>query len=664
VPGKKQNRREALRGIFAQLPAMAGGAIKITMASGEEVVTQVDDVCGNQLSRGTLVRRETDGRWTATDAASAWLNDQDDVKFAEYLHANIKLVGELLAQIESAHSKADLLSIAHEYGLLWTSTDQLYRRISWMEILGLLERWGSNKFVVTQDGRRFLERIELATAAEAVNTVADAIDDEVLLPPPGDIVTRLTAKTSHERKVIIGYIPRGKKAPDRDSSANSQLPFEAIRTLLSLVGDGVGVEEYYRRCFEQLGVKRTSAMQTMHTMRQMKVFDMVAYNQYGPNPDVVDLLELGNELDFIRYMHSRYNFIGELLTLLDDATPVPEIARIASERYGFNQIDNGEVRTRMGFLLDAGLVDRIDWTRYRVTTLGKLLTDELTLELPTELRVDAVGVEDATDQAVAGQLEVVLANLREYGRRADKSEEFEVAVAEAFNLLGFVAHHVGGAGQTDVVVDAELPEKDAYRVIVDAKASASGLISDNAVKFDALKDHQRKHRADFGVVVGPDFAGRVREWASSNKFTLLTIDDLENLLVRHARHPLALNELRVLFQQRDGDDLADIEEQYSASARTAILLAKIVELLYDEAKEEDPLLDGYISLENVNYALRKELSPRPTQAVVEECLQFLSHDFVRGAVRNGSKYKLADAPVNIKRRLAGLGLGMGEVGGK
>jgi Mn-dependent DtxR family transcriptional regulator len=612
------------------------------------------------LSRGAFVTRNGDGWWHPVDAVADWLNNQDDVKFAEYLHVNVKLFGELLACIEDARSKNDFIAIANRFGLPWKSTDQLYRRVGWMEMLGLVERWGTNKCVITEAGAEFLRRVTLTSPEEAVGVGVDLTDEEVVLPPPGDVVSALTTRNPLERRVIIGYIPRGRKAPDRDSASGSQSPLDAIRALVALVGDGVTTGEYSKRCLDQLGVKQSSATQTMHTMRQMKVFDMVAYNQYGPNPDVVELLELGNELDFVRYLHSRYRFVGELLAHLDDSTPVPEVARIANERYGLTSIDNGEVRTRMGFLADAGLVDRIDWTRYRVTPLGKMLVEELTLESPRGDEPEQAFDEGEATKADPDETERIIADLREYGRRSDKSEDFERAVARAFSFLGFSTQHMGGAGRTDVVVDAKLPGKDSYRVIIDAKASASGSISDNAVKFDALKDHQRKHRADFGLVVGPDFADRVREWAANNKFTLLTVEDLANLMARHVNHPLSLIELRTLFQ-RDGDDLADIEEQYAASTRSAALLAKIVELLYEEACEDDPLSEGFISLEAVSYALRKEFTPRPTQSAVEECLQFLGHDLVRGVVRNGTKYKLADAPVNIMRRLAGLGVDMGKI---
>lgn len=116
------------------------------------------------------------------------------------------------------------------------------------------------------------------------------------------------------------------------------------------------------------------------------------------------------------------------------------------------------------------------------------------------------------------------------------------------------------------------------------------------------------------------------------------------------------------YSSENGDDLADIDEQYAASERAAKLLEKIVDLLHTEATEEDPVMGGSISLENINYALRKEISPRPSQALVEDCLLFLTHDLVRGAARHDKRYKLADAPINIMRRLHGLGLGLTSIG--
>lgn len=661
IPGKKQNRREALRAILKQLPIKSGQNIQVMMATGKEIAASVDALCARQLSNSALARREPGGFWVATEAAGRWLENSDDEELAEYLHANVKLFGELLASVEGVTTKQAIMQVAHDYGLRWSSTDQLYRRLGWMEVLGLLERWGSNKFVITERGRHFLSRISLTTKGEAIGSASSVDDDDVALPAAGETVAALLARSAQQspkRKVVIGYIPRGRKAPDRDSGAGSQSPFDAVRNLVDLLGEGATVDEFYGRCAQYLGMKRTSANQALQTMRNMRVFDMVSYNQYGSDSDVLELLELGNEIDFVRFLHSRYTFVGELLATLDEATPAPHAAKIANEVYGYSQIDSSEVRTRLGFMADAGLVERVDWTRYRATTLGKLLADELELELPNELSEVA---ESETDAHSPVQLvDSIASNLRNYSRRSDASTEFEIAVSAAFDFLGFDSKHLGGSGRTDVVVDAHLPDKDGFRAIVDAKASASGVITDNLINFDKLKGHQQRHRAGYGMVVGPDFANRVREWAGNNGFTLVTVDELIGLLVRHAKYPLTLSELRNLFE-RTVDDLTEIEEQYSAAERSGALLTKLIELLYAEAREDDPLLDGYISLENVNYVLRKELTPRPSAAAVEECLQFLAHDLVRGVVRAGSKYKLADAPSNIMRRLAGLGSDLGSI---
>lgn len=525
--------------------------MQVVMADGRAVEKSVEDICGGQLSSCGVVKQNDSGQWIVSDAAAAWLRNDARIELAIHIHANVKFFGELLEHLEGIHSKGDFLAAAHEYGLTWTSTDQLHRRVNWMELLGLIERWGNNRFVLTDEGKSFLERVELTTSDEA--TGATSVDSHVdlKLPPAGQTVRGLISNRSTARKIIIGYIPRGRKAPDRENERQSQSPIDAIRRLVDLMGDGLSADEFYTRCTTELGMKRASAIQTMHTMRQMHVFDIVSFNQFGPVPEVVELLRHGNELDLARFLHSRYAFFGEILTLIQEPTPVSEVARIARSLYRLEQIDNGEVRTRMGFLLEAGLVDRIDWTRYRTSGLGQLLSAEMTFEeapSPDDNSEPSTNADHAIP--IEDQRVLVTTRLRDFSTRSDTSEDFEKAVAAAFRYLGFAALHVGGSGRTDVIVDANLPTVDAFRAIVDAKSSASGMISDNSIKFDALKDHQRKHHADFGMVVGPDFTSRVRDWAINNNFTLLTVEDLVTLLERHDRYPLTLLELRELFQRK------------------------------------------------------------------------------------------------------------------
>ena len=96
-------------------------------------------------------------------------------------------------------------------------------------------------------------------------------------------------------------------------------------------------------------------------------------------------------------------------------------------------------------------------------------------------------------------------------------------------------------------------------------------------------------------------------------------------------------------------------ERYQALDRRSYLLGKILELAFQEALDEDPVAAGYMSPENMIYALRKEVNPRPSADEVREALAFLSSPFVGALEESKDRYKLADAPHNVSLRLHGLG---------
>ncbi len=628
-------------------------------ANGAGVDEDLEEICKRQLSAMGLVSRRRDGVWVPAAAALSWLADNSSGSLAVYLQGRVKFFGELLQALPETGARADLLDRAKSFGLFWASLDQIHRRITWFTALGLVERWGS-RYVLTAAGEAFLGEVILTSPDEAAKTPPFNRLDEAELPEPADWIARrireLTPAALRKRKSLIGYIPRGRNAQGRDEASAGQSLVESVKAVCDIVGGVVTAEEFFERCNAQLGMKKSSFTSTLHSFRHLGAIDLVAFQRYGVSAEFSSLLELGNEIDLVRYLHTRYAFVAEMLGHADAATPVGELVRIAKERYG-QTLSDAEIRTRLGFLSDAGLVERIDWMRYRTTESGRLLAAELPQMEPLDERTDGIIDEEAvtadtpqvTAQTLAGQL-------RACAYRSDASEEFEAAVATAFRFLGFRAEHLGGSGRTDVLVIAELAAAERYQAIVEVKSSAAGMIAENSIKFDALKDHQRKHLADYGLIVGPGFGGRIRDWAVNNGFTLLTVDDLAALLNRHETSPLSLTELRVLFE-RTGDDLTDIEEQYSGAERSIYLITRLMELLFNEANDEEPLKGGAISRENISYALRS-MNPRPTKAAIDECLQLLTHDLVRGALQEGQHYRLADAPSNVMRRLAGLGMAL------
>ena len=124
--------------------------------------------------------------------------------------------------------------------------------------------------------------------------------------------------------------------------------------------------------------------------------------------------------------------------------------------------------------------------------------------------------------------------------------EFEAVLADAFTFLGFRAKQVGGAGDTDVLLEAPLG-RDAYSVVVDGKTSASGKAS----QFNLLPivNHRALHKAKHALVVAPGFSGGdLLGYAKEQGIALLTATDLAEVVRLHEESPFSLIELEELFR--------------------------------------------------------------------------------------------------------------------
>ncbi|MGI5500842.1 restriction endonuclease [Lentzea sp. CA-135723] len=667
IPGRSDDQANSLRRIIEQLPLVSGQNVTLTFNGGEVRSVVCDEFFTRQLTRGGIVVRSGKSVWDASPAVRHWFESGDDTFFARHLHANVKLFGELLAHINDQPEDGDFLKLAQRFSLSWTSLDQIRRRLSWLQALGMLERWGHAKLVVTERGKEFLGEVELATP-ESVAPDLDPGGDEVAdLPEPQPfLATALDACCAEElaeRKVLIGYIPKGRKSPGRPSQGAQPGMFDALRNFLDLIGSGASADEIFVKAEAAFGQKKSSFTQSMHTLRNMGVVDMVSFNRFGVPGDMGTILQSGNEVDFVRHLHLRFSFVGELLAAIDGNVSTSHLISVAKTKFGHKQMNDSEIRSRLAFLYEAGLVERIDWFRYRITANGRALVDELPLEIPRQTAPDSSAEpaepgsgDELPTRSVLAEL---VTELRRCANVSDASTQFEQSVAKAFEYLGFDAQHLGGKGQTDVLLTVDLSASDRYRAIVDTKASASGVIGDNAVAFDAIKDHLKKHTAQYAAIVGPEFAPRVKDWASNHRITLITVDELVSLLELHRTAPLTLPQLRVLFE--NPDDLTAVFDAYGAASFAVDILTRIVNVLYQEANDDDPMAEGYISTENLHFTLRKEVVPRPSRGFVDDCLAFLTSGLVGAVKMKGDKCKLVDAPINIERRLVGLSASLGSL---
>lgn len=169
--------------------------------------------------------------------------------------------------------------------------------------------------------------------------------------------------------------------------------------------------------------------------------------------------------------------------------------------------------------------------------------------------------------------------LREAARDSKNPGRLEAAVADAFSFLGFTAERVGGSGETDVLLTAPLG-KQHYKVVVDAKSTSQARVADSQIKWHAIDHHREKSGARYACIVGAGFAGGYLEQeAKRNNVTLLTIDELIEIIKCHNETPLTLTELEAIFRTipRATAALPELWESARRRHRRQLLIAKILE---------------------------------------------------------------------------------------
>lgn len=659
INGGTISQAEMLRQILKQLPCNGKTELTWVNRDAKKFTEVCDTLCRDQLSACGLVSRASSGSWSASKFAEEWLDNNDPEFLAQHLHANVKYFGELLSLLDKHDTQAKLLEAAKtSFGLNWKSADQVRRRTGWLRSLGMVELWGQ-RVVRTAAGDILLSKLHLCSGDEAIGN-SDIVESDILKGELAELSLTISESQKSDlpgRRSLIGYIPRGVNSAEQDDENSSLTPSASVRKLVEILADGLTIEDFRDQCGSQLGISKSSFNTMLHSLKHMGLIEQTSYNFFAPNEDAAELVEIGEEKKLVTHLHGRYIFFGEILTQLDTPLTTSALVARAKDSYGYSQASNSEVRLRLGFLQDAGLVDRVDWQRFRVTAAGKAFASLLSLQQPTA--PDEISTADASitpeeiekDELVVG----LIRELNRLGRDGNESKPFEAAVGKSFQLLGFNTEHLGGSGQTDVMCLAELAPGDRYRVIVDAKSSGNGTVSETSVNFDVLREHKKKHKADHVVVVGPEFGSRLKNWAVDNDVILLTIDDLTSILERHFKHPISLTELRETLNRVDTfrDELL---ERYQALERKTHLMGRILALAADEAADEDPVTAGAISMENLVYALRKEFSPRPSSEEIKECLEFLASPIITALEENKGRYKIMDSQRNIALRLRCLGL--------
>lgn len=239
----------------------------------------------------------------------------------------------------------------------------------------------------------------------------------------------------------------------------------------------------------------------------------------------------------------------EVVSKVVDAFPKltpEEIAEPQTNGKG-NKLAN-RIRWARQDLMISGRIDGSERGVWKLTPLGEEAATGEKLD-PPEIG-EETGVEDDTETVIVyvpNDFERVAKTLISAATESSQPERLEQSVGEALELLGFDTEVIGGPGATDVLAVAPLGVAR-YTMVVDAKSSHSSRVSENQINWYALQEHRKADRADYAVVVGPDFAaGRLRERAAESNICLLTVEELAQLVNMQANTPVSLSDLRPLF---------------------------------------------------------------------------------------------------------------------
>ncbi len=333
-------------------------------------------------------------------------------------------------------------------------------------------------------------------------------------------------------------------------------------------------------------------------------------------------------------MHSRIQFIGEFLAVLDPPKTINDVLDTANRRYGMRWTTRAQVDRRRHFLEAVGAVEQGEDGRLRLTEFGGRALDTLSPHPPAEAITATQPARPAEPQipepettareAPESDADLIVARLESTAADAARPEAFERAIADAFAFLGFTSVSLGGAGKTVVLLTADLGPEEGFRVIVDAKTTSHDAVRDQQIDWDTLDEHKERYNADYVVLVAPAFRGqRLEERARRGRHVvLLDVPTLSSVVLQHAEAPLGLDVYRSVFDSPSaGADIEAITEAANERRRAAVLASEIVRIV--ERLQEH---EGAVTPRDVYWNLTdfQQQFDRPTMDEIEEALTALS----------------------------------------
>lgn len=484
--------------------------------------------------------------------------------------------------------------LVESYSLDWKTVGNTRLRMTWLEVLGLIEWLGDRKQSATPEGRRLFATWEIVTPAALA--ARDAVDAAEIPEAPDEIAALLDRLSTipaaqDARNTYNIWVPSPKSDPNK---------IENMRTITTAASEPVGKEDLLSFIANKFGLRRSSVDSMMPFMRAAGLLQEVRRGVFVATPAAKAWLRSESDIDFIRILHGNMRFIGELIRAAKTNIPRNNLYQ-EGIRYGLNK---EKVRWLTSFMLESGLLVETSWSSVQATPTGLRFMETLPLAEP---RTPAPGAETVAGAAPAPQASEEQAEVAQITRSlirtsTDPSADgkasgaaFEVNIESAFQHMGFQAQRVGGSGDTDVLVQWYDGDGSLRTAIVDGKSTVSGHVTHTSVSEVAISAHKDKHSAEFVAIVGPSFSGdTIRNAAQKQEWVLITAAELGELVASADALGLRPAELGILFEMPDG--LSRLADLIDARQRALDIVSLVISRLKDEMETEEAVSPRDISL--------------------------------------------------------------------
>lgn len=600
INGGKQNYFVLIKGLVELL-----GNDKITNL---DEIPQIPDISNLSAWRSyaTFLKRtglavNQAGVLCLSPVGIEFLNNPTKRHLANLIQNSVRLYGEILELLETSPitlEEVDTL-IRDKYHLNWTKLNNTRRRMDWLEVLGLIQMIGNRKWEITAEGRNALKEWILVSP-EAIDKIDSNIVDFEIAEPPSEIAMLLQRLNDSPEL--------HKKRSTYNIWAPSPNCIENLHIITQFASERIDRNDLFDLVKKQFDLKNSSVESMMPFLRVSGLIEEVGRNVYLATPAAKAWLETGDDLDFIRLIHSNIQFVGEMIREAENNIVRNDLYEKA-KMYGMNV---AKCRWIASFLLEAGLLEEPQYLHLKATPLGMAFISELPLANTTILETVESKISDCEQNSSVPPIEKIdeIINRLHNASRDPAAEgkasgvAFEEAIAEIFSFMGFNARRIGGAGNTDVVVHWKDKDGKTIVAILDGKSKSGGQVSHTDISDVAIDTHKDKHNADYIAIVAPNFSGdTIRNHAKKKGFALITDTELGDIARSAKKYGLGLDEIALLFHVPNG--LSKLEELIALKQRELDLVSIVISEFY---KEEESF--NGLSPRDLLLLLRKtEISP-------------------------------------------------------